>query len=47
MERNEDLKDYNEVGFIGGEFFDGQLNNEKCKNISKIYTFCYKILPLC
>lgn len=37
----EELKNYNEVGFIGGEFFDGQLNDPE---IEKLF---YKLFDRC
>lgn len=38
---DKETDNYNEIGFIGGEFFDGQLKNEEVK------TLFYKLFEIC
>ena len=38
---DEELNDYNEIGFIGGEFFDTQLDNKEVR------TLFYKLIDKC
>ena len=45
LQDEEDLKDYNEIGFIGGEFFDDQLKNPEVKALFyKLYDRCKELI---